>query len=360
MHDMTMTETQELMGAPGSPYTRKMLAYLRFRNIPYRFEINTNLFQQSTDKPRNPERPRPKVQLLPTFYFPSNDASNDTEGGDQQAVTDSTWLIERFESQIAHRSTTPSDERLQWLNLLLEDYADEWLTKAMFHYRWTYPDDIEQAAQILPRWSKPNTPEPQVQKFAEMVTERQIARLSYVGSNTVTLPVIEDSFKRYMKLLDQHLTEHRFLLGDRPAACDFATYGQLTCLALFDPTPSQWILQNCPRIYAWTSGLEDLSGYGIYDDDWINFDDIPETLIALLTEIGALYVPYLFANDSAVQRRDPQVDTEVNGQRWQQTTFPYHSKCLKWLREYYANNLSETQRASYESLLGKTKLDQLI
>ena len=29
---------QELMGAPGSPYTRKMLGVMRFRNIPYRLE----------------------------------------------------------------------------------------------------------------------------------------------------------------------------------------------------------------------------------------------------------------------------------------------------------------------------------
>ena len=26
----------ELMGAPGSPYTRKMLALMRYRHIPYR------------------------------------------------------------------------------------------------------------------------------------------------------------------------------------------------------------------------------------------------------------------------------------------------------------------------------------
>ena len=29
---------QELMGAPGSPYTRKMLGLMRYRHIPYRLE----------------------------------------------------------------------------------------------------------------------------------------------------------------------------------------------------------------------------------------------------------------------------------------------------------------------------------
>ena len=36
---MSQKQPLKLKGAPGSPYTRKMLAYLRFRHIPYELLI---------------------------------------------------------------------------------------------------------------------------------------------------------------------------------------------------------------------------------------------------------------------------------------------------------------------------------
>ena len=37
----------------------------------------------------------------------------------------------------------PSDTKLSFLNYVLEDFGDEWVTKYMFHYRWHFEDDIE-------------------------------------------------------------------------------------------------------------------------------------------------------------------------------------------------------------------------
>ena len=59
---MTSKEPLQLKGAPGSPYTRKMLAYLRYRHIRYEFLIG--------DQATAMDLPEPKVSLLPTFYLP--------------------------------------------------------------------------------------------------------------------------------------------------------------------------------------------------------------------------------------------------------------------------------------------------
>jgi hypothetical protein len=73
--DVTGDDRLKLMGAPGSPYTRKMLALLRYRRIPYAV-----LWGGHQNPPQG--LPQPKVKLLPTFYFPDGN-------GDVEAVVDS-------------------------------------------------------------------------------------------------------------------------------------------------------------------------------------------------------------------------------------------------------------------------------
>ena len=347
----------ELMGMPGSPYTRKMLALLRYRNIPYRLEFQPRHLsgeaEQSGQRPRHKERPRAKVPLLPTFYLP------DEHGGEQVAVTDSTPLIRRFENEYPNqRSVLPPDAALRFVDALIEDYADEWLTKAMFHYRWSYQPDIAKAGAILPRWGNIDVPDEQIHPLSEFISQRQIDRLSYVGSNDITRPTIEQSFQRFVRLLDAHLTGSPFVLGGRPGSADFAIYGQLTCLALFDPTPAAIVLEAAPRVYAWVEMLEDLSGYLCYDDDWLDVAAMPDTLRALLGEIGRVYVPYLLANAKAVLDGAEQMSAELDGRPWQQSPFPYHLKCLKSLREQHAA-LADADRARLDAALAGTGIEAL-
>lgn len=338
-----MTEAITLSGAPGSPYTRKMLAVLRYRRIPYRFLLPNN--------PRLRDLPRPKVPLLPTFYLP--DAA-----GELQAVTDSTPLIARFEREYAGRSLIPADPALAFLNDLIEDYADEWLTKAMFHYRWNYRPDIDKAAKVLPCWRGFTTPDADLAKAAAAVSERQIGRLGYVGSNAVTRPVIEASYRRFLQAFEDHLRQFPYLMGQRPGSCDFAVFGQLTQLAEFDPTPAALALEIAPRVTAWVGMMEDLSGLEPADGDWLTVDALPASLAALLAEIGRVYPPVMLANAQAVMAGAAEVNAEVDGQAWTQNPFPYQAKCLGWLRQSRAD-LPAAARAQVDSVLEPAGLSGL-
>lgn len=331
-----------LTGAPGSPYTRKMLAVLRYRRIPYNLILGA--FGRA-------DLPRPKVQLLPTFYLPG-------EGGRLEAVTDSTPLIRRFEREYTGRHVEPGDPALAFLDALIEDYGDEWLTKAMFHYRWAYQADIAKAAAVLPNWARGPATDEDLAKAGEMFAGRQIPRLRYVGSNAVTGPVIEASYERFLDAFEEHLRHHRFLMGGRPGSADFGVFGQLTQLAHFDPTSMAVTLERAPRVMAWTMTVEDLSGLEPADEDWLDPAAVPPSLTGVLKEIGRVYPPVLLANAAALQSGAEMVETTVDGQPWTQQPFAYQGKCLAWLRRDYAA-LDGAAKAKVDRALAGTGCEAL-
>ena len=338
------------MGVPGSPYTRKMLALLRYRRIAYRL-IPSSRHTSETDNGRFRERPQPHVALLPTFY-----ALDDT--GQEIAICDSTPLIREFEKTFSGRNVIPDNPALAFLDYLLEDYADEWLTKAMFHYRWSYEPDISKAGQILARWTNITSSDEAISGKSKYITDKQISRLSYVGSNEITCDTIEESFTRFIDLLNKHFCQMPFLLGERPSACDFAVYGQLTCLALFDPTPQGIILKRAPRVHAWTEVMEDLSGFELLPNDWITINPFPESLKNIFEEIGQVYAPYLLANEQSVRNKTKLMETVIGGRPWQQMPFQYQVKCLRWIREKFTE-LSEESKKDVQNCLAGSNIERL-
>jgi glutathione S-transferase len=336
----------QLIGAVGSPYTRKMLSLLRYRRIPHKITWG----QPEVVLPTlGIELPKPV--LLPTFILP--DAN-----GDLAAATDSTPLIRRLEAMSSDRSVLPVDPALAFIDYLLEDFADEWVTKYMFHYRWHLQADADNAATVLPLNFLVNMPPEQHDQMKNMIPERQIGRLYVVGSNDTTAPIIDASYRRYLEAMEAHLQTQPYMLGKRPGAADFAMFGQLTQLVGFDPTPRAIAHQLSPRTVAWTSLMEDLSGLEPGADDWNGADQMPATLRGILTEVGRMYVPALLANSRALQAGEKSWEAEIDGSPWTQPTFPYQAKCLKWINEQY-QALDTEDRARVDRIVAGTGCELL-
>lgn len=314
-------EPLELLGAPGSPYSRKMVALLRYRRIPY------SVFWGNRDVPGG--YPSPKVRLLPTFYFP-------TEGGGLEAVTDSTPIIRRLEAERPGRSVLPEDPVVAFFNYLIEDFGDEWMTKAMFHYRWAHAADAAHAGPQLVYWADPTLEPAAAATAAQAFSQRQIDRLYVVGSNAVTAATIEASYIRVLEVMDALIEKQGFVLGARPASADFALYGQLTQLAIIEPTSAHECATRTPRVRAWLDRIEDLSGLRPDSAQWLARGALGDALRPLLHEIGRVYAPFLLANAQAVMAGHANFETEIDGRAWTQPTFPYQAKCLKWIREEFA------------------------
>tara|TARA_B100000575_G_scaffold48733_1_gene35748 strand:- start:63 stop:1127 length:1065 start_codon:yes stop_codon:yes gene_type:complete len=342
-----------LIGAPPSPYTRKMIALLRYRRIPY--EIiwgNPSELLESGGILAELDIEPPKPVLLPTFIMKD-------ERGELKTVTDSTPIIRRLENEYEGRSVIPDDPALTFLNYLLEDFGDEWVTKYMFHYRWHFDEDADNASSILPLNHKVNLDDDLWKTFKEGIGSRQIERLWVVGSNDVTAPIIEDSYKRFLEIMQNHLSNLPFLFGQRPSSADFAIYGQLTQLIGLDPTSRSIAHEKSLRTVAWINGLEDLSGLNPDASSWTDLEDLPDSLNSLLKEIGLVYVPALLANDQALKNGEETWESEINGSIWSQKTFNYQGKCLQWInQEFYS--LTEIDQKRVLKLFDGTGCEKLL
>jgi glutathione S-transferase-like protein len=340
---MTNDRLLRIVGVPGSPYSRKLRAVMRYRRIAHAWV--------TMGSPESRTLPKARVQLLPQLILTAPD-------GSLAAEVDSTPLIRRLESMYQGRSVIPPDPVLAFLDALVEDYADEWLTKPMFHYRWAYRTDIAHAAAILPRWTLPDGPAAMLKEAGEHFAQRQIGRLAVVGSNATTAPAIEDSYRRLLGLLDACLTGSRFLMGNRPASSDFGLFGQLTQLTGFDPTPRSVAMEVAPRVVAWVDIVDDLSGLEPTDDGWLPRAEAADRLRPLLCEAGRTYVPFLLANADALARGADRVECRVDGRAWVQKPFPYQGKCLGWLHEGRAA-LAAADRAAMDAALEGTGCERL-
>jgi glutathione S-transferase len=340
---MSLPNPVKILGVEGSPYSRKLRAVLRYRRIPFLW-----LSHGSREAAL---LPKPKIDLAPQMFLQGAD-------GTLEARTDSTPLIRMLETQQAERAVRPADPVIAMLDSLLEDFADEWLTKSMFHYRWAFGADADTAARWIPCLFSPNQPQQGIARAGVEFRDRQVERLAVVGSNPTTGPVIERSYRRTLELLDARCSASRFLFGDRPSVADFGLYGQLTQLARIDPTPAALARASSMRVVAWTDLMEDLSGIEPSDGDWCARDAVHDTLKALLGEVGRVYVPFFLANAQALEAGASEVNCEIDGADWVQNPFAYQGKCLRWLREEYTS-LRQGDREDFDKVLAGTGCEPL-
>lgn len=328
-----------LVGADGSPYSNKVLGVFRYRRLPHRWLSGHSPETIGLAAPKGPP-------LAPTLIF-----------ADGTAMNDSTFLIKEVERRYPGRTVVPPDPALAFLCALVEDYCDEWMTKAMFHYRWTY--DIPTAGFGIGAGGLTFGADiDNIEKMGASFADRQVARLrDVVGSNEVTGPVIERSFEQFCRVLEAHLhAGHAFLFGSRPSAADFALFGQLHPMISLDPETSRKVFAASRSVWFWYHSLKDLSGLSLKDENagWLDPANLPPTLIAVFREIGRLYAPFMTANAQAVAAGSKTLECALDGGAvpWTQASFKYQAKCLGWLREHHKSLAPADMRLVDAALAG--------
>jgi len=312
-----------IYGGLGSPYSMKLRAVLRYRRVPHVWvQLNDrNAYEIANVRP----------PVIPVLRFP--------EGVMQ---TDSTPLIFELEKRFPNaRSVLPDDEAQRFLSFLIEDMADEWGTKMMFHYRWFLPRDQKQMSSWLAFDRLPGRGLEAITKHAQNFSDRQVGRMALVGCTAGNRPLIEETAKRVLALLEAHVPNETFLFGSRPSIADFGWMGQLSQLAV-DPTPNDLLRETAPFTYRWLALLDDASGL---EGEWREASGTlpPPAVMGLLKMAGEVYFPFLLANAEAMKQGKETFSFSALGHSYEQGTFKYQIKCLFALREAYSD-LSDAAR----------------
>lgn len=326
---MTSGGRYRVFGSELSPYSVKVRSYFRYKGIPHEW------LPRSTSNMEEFRR-HARLPLIPLVIAP--------DGGSMQ---DSTPILERMEALFPEPGIHPGEPVAAFVSALIEEYADEWGNKPMFHYRWTYAADQQSAAERIARENLPGADAGQVQATAEAIRSRMVPRLSFVGSNAETRAGIEASFQRQVRLLETHLGAGRpFLFGARPAFADFGAFAQLYECAS-DPTPGAWMRAHAPSVLAWIERMLAPKAEGPFE----GWSALEPTLLPLLRdEVAGCFLPWSDANARALAAGEAEFAVELGGRPFRQQTQKYHARSLAALRERYA---AAPEREAISALLDR-------
>lgn len=316
----------KLYGALGSPYSQKIRALLRYRRLPHIW-VDEGVRRQAA-------LAAVKAPVIPVLEYPDGSFAND-----------STPLVDDLEARHAERGVVPPDPAQAFIAYLLEDFADEWLTKAMFGYRWLAEVDQIQMSRWLAFDAAKGGGLEQSQKFADMFRARQVGRMALVGCTAENFPLIEASTRAVLAALEAHVVERYCLFGTRPSLAEFSIFGQLSQLGT-DPTPQAMMRADYPYTYRWLAHIDDMSGL---EGEWApGFAPVVAELVRIA---AAVYAPFLAANAAAAEAGAETFRMEAMGLPYEQGVFKYQLKCLADLRSRYAA-LDSAARAVVDPLLG--------
>lgn len=321
-----------LIGFNPSPYSIKMRAVLRYRRLPFIWD-NRSEAREVAQKHGLPP-------VIPVLVMP-----------DGAVMNDSTPLIHELERRHpGTRSIVPADAAQAFLATLIEDMADEWLTKCMFHYRWYYEADRRFGTHWVTADRAPGRITARTAEVAKAFHDRQVGRMALVGCTEATRPVIEESYARVLAAMEAGVPTQEYLFGTRPSLADFGLFGQLQILAT-DPTPAAIMRRDAPQMHTWLMRLDDASGV---EGEWQSADATPSpTVFALLQLAGEVYLPFLKANAGAIDEGRDMLSLRLFGHEFVQAPFRYQAKCYRGHRSAYAA-LDPSVRARVDPVLDQT------
>ena len=208
---------------------------------------------------------------------------------DGTVIQDSLDIIEYGDSLGAALPAVPENGRLRVLAYLFFTYGSQALLKPAMHYRWTVYDQQSRFldhAFGLGEGKAGNA----------SVMDKMRSYLPILGVTPETIPAIEADYLELLSLLDKHLELYPYILGREPTLADYGMLGPLFGHLGRDPVPAGIMKAHAPNVFRWTERMNaSVDDSPEFPDGTgrISPDDMPQTLVALISFIGRSYGPEL-------------------------------------------------------------------
>ena len=281
-----------LHGEDGSFFTRKLEAVLRHKRIEYRSAPQSPFGRDAISI-------RAGSHAIPALRTPED-----------WVLRDSTPIALMLEQRFPDRPLLPPTPVQRIACRLLEDWIDEWFTRAAMYTRWEIPgtpellaerglakgvlgrtlDELDDRERAAVRASA--GPLGAVLKdFMSRGTGERVAATRETGAD---IPIW---FEAFLVDLARHLEDHDFLLGGAPSLADFAFTGGAVAHFLSDPWPEERIRKLAPTVARYVERCWDTPEVL---GAWIPEDAIPDTWSPFWSEMAGGFASYLRGNREAL------------------------------------------------------------
>ena len=259
-------------GMSQSYFTRKMTGYLEYKRIPYRLRRFYGASAEAS-----------------AAGFPGGIPMLQTPEG--ETMWDSTAMIHHLELRFPEHSVFPEDPVQRFLDLLIEDVADEWIYRVAVGSRWLFAENHAVGGFELARDFTAQTPIPCALAYAATGAHVR-STLAPLGVTPENVELwIADVLRPWLRALGAHLESQPYLFGARPSLGDFALFGGNAAHFANDPLCRRWLDEDAPALARHTHRL--LEPEDAPFGEWSGAADVPATLVALLREIGRTYLPWV-------------------------------------------------------------------
>lgn len=316
----------QLFGMDVSPYSVKVRAFMRYKGLAHDWLLRNQRNEAAF-------RAHAKLPLIPLLVTP--------EG---QALQDSTPIMSYLEQTHAIPTATLADAAQNFLSYALEEAADEWLVKAMFHYRWNYEADRLDASMRIASASVAADVDPSA--YAEKIAAFLMTRREPLGCTSANADALEAQLDETALRLDQHLAEQAFIFGNTLSFADFGLASMFFQL-LSDPTPRAR-LAKLGHIHRWVDAV--MSGATHATNTAQEWSAFSSTLVPFIEHLLLhTYLPWARANASHAANGE-HFTVHIQGHELSQTAQKYPAKSWLTLQSRW-HALSDGDRDRADSYL---------